>query len=440
MGRERPRARGARGARAATPRACTARSRRASRRALGDAVRVRTATLEQPEHGLTAGRPGRHRRADLVGPHRPRRGLRRGRGARPRRRCSAAWACSPCTRRTTRRSSSACSGRSCSLRWRNDGERELVWTVDPSHPIAAGVPHPIVHRRAGDVRRARSPSRRPTSSSSSARSPAARCSAAAAASPRRRPDLLLQPGRPGLPGLPPPRCPAGARQRRAVGGAAAAPGARAGQRRVAGRVVGVRERADLRVGVVGVGWAGQQHIKAYAAHRRRRAAPAIAGLEEDEREALAARVRRSRTASRAGRTCSTLDGLDAISVAVPTFLHAPIAIAALERGLHVLSEKPIALERRRGATRWSRPRARPAACSRSRSTTAGAATSRSSSGRRRRPAGPPLLREGVVAAAHRHPDARLLVHAVPSWRAAGRWSTSACTCSTTRCSCSATRR
>src|SRR4051794_34774830 len=36
------------------------------------------------------------------------------------------------------------------------------------------------------------------------------------------------------------------------------------------------------------------------------------------------------------------DSLDVVSVAVPTFLHAPIAIAALERGLHVLSEKPIA--------------------------------------------------------------------------------------------------
>jgi len=35
-------------------------------------------------------------------------------------------------------------GTSCSLRWRNAGERELVWTVDPAHPIAAGVPHPIV--------------------------------------------------------------------------------------------------------------------------------------------------------------------------------------------------------------------------------------------------------------------------------------------------------
>jgi trehalose utilization protein len=35
-------------------------------------------------------------------------------------------------------------GTSCSLKWRNEGERELVWTVDPAHPIAQGVPHPIV--------------------------------------------------------------------------------------------------------------------------------------------------------------------------------------------------------------------------------------------------------------------------------------------------------
>ena len=34
-------------------------------------------------------------------------------------------------------------GTTCSLKWRNDGERELVWTVKPGHPIAEGVPHPI---------------------------------------------------------------------------------------------------------------------------------------------------------------------------------------------------------------------------------------------------------------------------------------------------------
>jgi trehalose utilization protein len=35
-------------------------------------------------------------------------------------------------------------GTSCSLQWRDAGERELVWTVEPAHPIAAGVPQPIV--------------------------------------------------------------------------------------------------------------------------------------------------------------------------------------------------------------------------------------------------------------------------------------------------------
>ncbi|MBF9128348.1 ThuA domain-containing protein [Plantactinospora sp. S1510] len=34
-------------------------------------------------------------------------------------------------------------GTSCALRWRNGDDRELVWTVDPAHPVAAGVPSPI---------------------------------------------------------------------------------------------------------------------------------------------------------------------------------------------------------------------------------------------------------------------------------------------------------
>jgi len=35
-------------------------------------------------------------------------------------------------------------GTTCSLRWRNAAERELVWTIAPTHPIAEGVPDPIV--------------------------------------------------------------------------------------------------------------------------------------------------------------------------------------------------------------------------------------------------------------------------------------------------------
>lgn len=38
-------------------------------------------------------------------------------------------------------------GTTCSLAWRNDGERELVWTTAPGHPIAEGVEQPIVIER-----------------------------------------------------------------------------------------------------------------------------------------------------------------------------------------------------------------------------------------------------------------------------------------------------
>lgn len=31
-------------------------------------------------------------------------------------------------------------GTSCDLRWRDSGERERIWVVDPSHPIAEGLP------------------------------------------------------------------------------------------------------------------------------------------------------------------------------------------------------------------------------------------------------------------------------------------------------------
>ncbi|MEM9623680.1 MAG: ThuA domain-containing protein [Pseudomonadota bacterium] len=35
-------------------------------------------------------------------------------------------------------------GTTCNLRWREADDRELVWTVNPSHPIAQGVRQPIV--------------------------------------------------------------------------------------------------------------------------------------------------------------------------------------------------------------------------------------------------------------------------------------------------------
>jgi len=96
----------------------------------------------------------------------------------------------------------------------------------------------------------------------------------------------------------------------------------------------------VKVGVVGVGWAGQQHINAYERLDGVEIA-GIAGLEDDVRRELAAEHGIAHDFAD-WQDLLRLD-LDAVSVAVPTFLHAPIAIAAFERGMHVLSEKPIAL-------------------------------------------------------------------------------------------------
>jgi predicted dehydrogenase len=99
--------------------------------------------------------------------------------------------------------------------------------------------------------------------------------------------------------------------------------------------------APLRVGVVGLGWAGQQHLAAYDAHPDTEIV-ALAGLEDGPRAKLARKYEIAHAVAD-WEDLLALDGLDAVSVCVPTFLHAPIAVGALERGAHVLSEKPIAL-------------------------------------------------------------------------------------------------
>jgi trehalose utilization protein len=35
-------------------------------------------------------------------------------------------------------------GTTCTLAWRGEHDRELVWSVNPTHPIAQGVPQPII--------------------------------------------------------------------------------------------------------------------------------------------------------------------------------------------------------------------------------------------------------------------------------------------------------
>ena len=98
----------------------------------------------------------------------------------------------------------------------------------------------------------------------------------------------------------------------------------------------------LRAGVVGLGWAGRQHMAAYAEQADVELV-ALAGMELDQMRQLgdqygvAADQRFSdwRDLVKAG-------SVDVLSVATPTILHGPITVAALDAGLHVLSEKPMA--------------------------------------------------------------------------------------------------
>ena len=86
--------------------------------------------------------------------------------------------------------------------------------------------------------------------------------------------------------------------------------------------------ATLKVGVVGIGWAGQQHLEAYSKIDGVEIV-AAAGMEEELLAAMKEQYSIPHAFPR-WEDMIELEGLDAISVAVPTFLHAPIAIAALE--------------------------------------------------------------------------------------------------------------
>jgi predicted dehydrogenase len=96
----------------------------------------------------------------------------------------------------------------------------------------------------------------------------------------------------------------------------------------------------LRVGVVGLGWAGEQHLKNYL--RIPKVEPgALAGLEEPKLRELGQRYGVPNLYGDYEELVARED-LDAISICAPNHLHAPVAIAALKSGKHVLCEKPLA--------------------------------------------------------------------------------------------------
>jgi trehalose utilization protein len=112
------------------------------RNLLGDAVEVRTATQDQPEHGLTEEvlastdvltwwGHATHAQVDDAVVERVHQRILGGMGLLV---LHSAHFSKIFIRLM---------GTTCSLAWRNAAEVELVWTVTPAHPIARGVPQPI---------------------------------------------------------------------------------------------------------------------------------------------------------------------------------------------------------------------------------------------------------------------------------------------------------
>ena len=98
------------------------------------------------------------------------------------------------------------------------------------------------------------------------------------------------------------------------------------------------DAAPLRLGVVGVGVMGRNHARVLAEMPGVR----LVGVADPD----------GKQAETVGRTlgCAAVPdvrdllelGVDAVSIAAPTHLHRDIALACIERGVHVLVEKPIA--------------------------------------------------------------------------------------------------
>jgi predicted dehydrogenase len=93
---------------------------------------------------------------------------------------------------------------------------------------------------------------------------------------------------------------------------------------------------DVRTAVIGVGYLGRFHAQKYATLPRSKLV-AVVDADADARERVAAE-----TGCRAiADFTEILGSVDAVSIATPTPLHHAIARECLERGVHVLVEKPI---------------------------------------------------------------------------------------------------
>src|SRR5258706_4449697 len=98
---------------------------------------------------------------------------------------------------------------------------------------------------------------------------------------------------------------------------------------------------QIRVGIIGCGWPGAAHARGYVASGGFKVV-AVADLIPERRKKLMAEFQIAREYSDAKDLLKDKE-IDAVSIALPNHMHAPIALAAFRAGKHVLCEKPPAI-------------------------------------------------------------------------------------------------
>ena len=96
----------------------------------------------------------------------------------------------------------------------------------------------------------------------------------------------------------------------------------------------MKEIKSLRVGVIGVGSMGQNHARVYSEISD---LVGVADLNEERAKLVANRF----GVKWYSDYTELLKKVDAVTIAVPTFLHLEVAIKAAEAGVHILVEKPL---------------------------------------------------------------------------------------------------
>jgi predicted dehydrogenase len=95
---------------------------------------------------------------------------------------------------------------------------------------------------------------------------------------------------------------------------------------------------QIRVGIIGCGWPGAAHARGYLGAGGFKLA-AVADLIPQRRKKLMAEFQIPREYSDAKDLLKDKE-IDAVSIGLPNHMHAPVALAALRLGKHVLCEKP----------------------------------------------------------------------------------------------------